>query len=130
MAKGKGLKDLGYLESIQQFEKAMSLDTTYLDSYSGACLVYNVRNDYEKSVETGETVILKQPDYEFKPVLNHEKLLDSRHIRLAIAESAFFLGNYNTVVTHLDVIDPDVTHEAADPEGLLERIRAMNNQLE
>jgi tetratricopeptide (TPR) repeat protein len=129
-AKGKGFADLGYLESIQQLERAMSRDTTYLDSYSGACLVYNVRNDYEKSVETGETVIAKKPDYEFKPVENNEKLLDYRHIRLAIAESAFYLGQYNTVVTHLDVIDPGVSHSALDPEGLLERIRVVYDQLD
>jgi hypothetical protein len=130
LAKGKGLKDLGYLESIQQFERAMALDTTYMDSYAGACLVFNVRNDYAKSVESGETVIFKQADYEFKPVPDHEKLLDSRHIRLAIAESAFYLGNYNKVVVHLDIIDPDVSHSAANPEGLLERLRVVNSQLE
>jgi hypothetical protein len=129
-AKGKGLKDLDYLESIVQFGKAMALDTTYLDSYSGACLVYNVRNDYTNAVESGEMVITKQPEYEFKPVQNQESLIDSRHIRLAIAESAFYLGDYKKVVDHLDIIDPDVSHSVTDPEGLLERISAVNSQLE
>jgi tetratricopeptide (TPR) repeat protein len=128
-AKGNGATDLGYLESIQQFEKAMDNDTTLWDAYAGACLVYNVRNDYQNSVEKGEVVIARQPDYEFKPVKDEAKLLDSRHIRLAIAQSAFYLGDYAKVVLHLDVIDPGVTHTASDPEGLLERIHAVNNQL-
>ena len=128
-AKGSGLKDQGYLESIQQFEKAMELDTTYLNSYAGACLVYNVRNSYQESVESGDIVIAKQQEYQFKPLADRASLLDYRHIRLALAESSFYLGNYEQVVEQLDIIDPGVTHDMQDPEGLMERIRAVTVQL-
>ena len=123
-----GSTDVTYQEASLRFTNAMDDDSTFLASYAGACLVYNVRNEYSNSVDKGEYVIRKQPSYEFKPLAGEDALVDSWLIHLTVAESAFYLGNYNKVVIHLDIIDAGHAHDAADPEGLLARIQALVNQ--
>jgi len=115
IAKGNGPEDPNYTTAMSYFNLASDIT----EALAGRCLVNNVLNNYQDAVDDGKAVIAANINYEFQGDSQIGIIL----VRLVVAESAFYLGNYAEVVTQLDIIDPGVTHNTNDPDGLLERIQ-------
>lgn len=120
------LKD--YQDAEQDWLIATGIDPGLLEPYAGLALLYNAINEYNSCITAAQMVLSQAPDFVFSHNFGTLRV-DAKVLRLVLAQSLFYMGQYEAARDQLDLLDPDNAPHSADPALLLRQIQNLWGQI-
>lgn len=117
-----GAAELEFTASLNIPESATE---TEMNSRAGLAIVYHVLDEYENAVAAAAPLLTAAPSYYF----THDSTVYFRKIRLIAVQSYYSLGDFINSSRQLDILDPDNSPHATDPETLLRQIQEVASNI-
>jgi hypothetical protein len=91
-------------DAVESFEAALTLDENLIDAWAGLALVSSARSDHEEAINSALQVLdVEGDDYVFR----RDASVTSADLRLLLAQSYFYTGQYDLAQEQVDLLDPD-----------------------
>jgi len=112
-------------EAIANFQSALSQDSQNADAHAGIALAYLANDQYDDAITSANQALSIDSNYQFTWTG-----ITSYDLRLVLAESYYYKGNFENAQKELAKFDPEVEDLDPDSEGyavmLLEALDAAS----
>jgi tetratricopeptide (TPR) repeat protein len=104
------------IESISNFQIALSKDAQNVDALAGIALAYLANDEYDQAIASANQALAINPAYSFA----HGSNVTWRNLRIVLAESHYYKGEFPEARDEVDKLSPGWTDEfdPDDPDHL------------
>ena len=116
-----GSDDQTYVSAVDDFDRILLKEPENLDAKAGIAFILLVINQYEGAISAAHFVLEKESNY----VFTYDNRISAADLILVLAQSYYYLANYEKVVEQLTLLDPGNNHPVDNPEILLAQIQSL-----
>jgi tetratricopeptide (TPR) repeat protein len=109
-------------QAMEEFDLAVTKSPKLTDAWAGKALVSLTLHEYlEAGNAARQALTLGQDKYHFR----YNEEVNARSLRLILAESAFYLGDYATAEQQVELVDLETILDPADADYLDQLLTAI-----
>ncbi len=101
-------------EALTYLNKCISLNSSFVDAHAGKAFIYNAQKEYQKSIESGNTTLIKDKNW----IFSHDETLSYHDIHLIIAEGYFGVGDYSRSLNQIQILNPEFSADINSKAGI------------